>query len=234
MTWREEALAHAIEEAPRESCGLLVVSVGLESYVPCKNLSEDPQELFVIDPDDWAKAEDKGEVLAVVHSHPNCSPDPSRADLIGCEASGLPWEIVSPVTNEWGRIEPSGYKMPLIGRPWVWAVTDCWTLVRDWYGEQGIELPDWKRPRSADEFAKAPMFDGLWAEAGFRELDKDEPLKPGDALLISFRGTLNHVAVLVEPQTVLHHLRGRLSSRDVYGDVLLKCTERRLRHASQD
>jgi proteasome lid subunit RPN8/RPN11 len=233
MTWREEALAHAIEEAPRESCGLLIVLKGEKHYWPCKNLSLGKTDLFLIDPIDWARAEDTGEVVAVVHSHPHSAPDASRADLVGCEASGLPWEIVSPKTGEWNTIEPCGYKMQLIGRPWIWGVADCWTLVRDWYAEQGIDLPDWERPRTQEEFTKAPMFDKLWKEAGFRELGDDEGLKRGDALLLDFRGSLNHVAVLVEPQKILHHLYGRLSSRDTYNDVLLKCTKRRLRHASQ-
>ena len=234
MTWREEALQHALAEAPNESCGLLVVVKGVEEYWPCRNLSPDPSELFVLDPDDWADAEDAGEVLRVIHSHPIGSPEPSAADKIACNASNLPWEIVSPVTGDWAAFEPSGYKVPLIGRPWIWAVTDCWTLVRDWYGTQGIELPDWPRPKSADAFQAAPMFDDLWASAGFRELEADEPLSVGDALLFDLGGCLNHVGVLVEPQAVLHHLRGRLSSRDTYGALLLKCTRRRLRHASQD
>jgi proteasome lid subunit RPN8/RPN11 len=234
MSWRDDALAHAVEETPKESCGLLIIERGLERYWRCRNLSQNPHELFIIDPADWAKAEDAGEVIAVVHSHPNTPPSPSQADLTACEASGLRWEIVNPQFETWGSCEPSDYKSPLIGRPWIWNVTDCWTLVRDWYGTQGIDLPDWKRPATPEEFDEAPMFDELWSEAGFRELAEDEPLEVGDALLFNFKGKLNHVGVLVEPQMVLHHVRGRLSSRDLYGQLLLKSTGRRLRHASQD
>jgi cell wall-associated NlpC family hydrolase len=75
------------------------------------------------------------------------------------------------------------------------------------------------------------LFDRYWHSAGFRELLEDEPLQAGDALLMAIdNNKLNHVGVYVGDQLILHHLRGRLSSRDLYGGWLMKCTGRRLRH----
>ena len=160
MSWKDVALAHAKEQDPKESCGLLIDIKGKEKYFACKNLSNWSNQCFIIDPVDYAKAEDTGKILAVIHSHPTTQPIASQADMISCEDSKLPWHIVNPKTEQWGYYEPSGYKPPLIGRHWVWGVTDCWALVRDWYKEtKGIILRDWERPITPEEFIADPMFE---------------------------------------------------------------------------
>ena len=234
-SWQKAAVEHALAEAPREACGLVVVIKGRERYWPCQNLAPTADDFFLLDPADYADAEDAGEVVAVFHSHPKTPATPSDADRLGCTKSGLRWYIVNPGTLAWAEIAPSDYKAPLIGRQWVWSISDCWTLVRDWYKETwDLDLPDWERPLDMDGFTANPMFDGCWKEAGFVEVPL-ETMQVGDAILMSLDGSsgLNHVAVYVGEQQILHHIRGRLSSRDIYGGYYQKQTGRVLRHSSR-
>ena len=233
MSWKQDALIHAKEQDPKESCGLLIEMKGKEKYFPCKNLSTYKQQSFIIDPDDFVKAEESGNILAVIHSHPVTPPIASQADKISCENSELPWHIVNPKTEQWGYYEPSGYKPPLIGRHWVWGVTDCWSLVRDWYKEEkNIILRDWDRPTTPQQFLEKPLFESCAWRTGFRELRADEKLINGDVLLMSILSpTLNHVAIFLDGD-VLHHLADRISCKEPYNQWLLKCTGKRYRYAS--
>ena len=231
MNWQEEALNHAKIEDPKECVGLLLNIRGKEKYFPCRNLSMTAHQCFIIDPEDYVRADNIGEIKAIVHSHPVTPPFPSEADKLGCEQSKLPWHIVNPKTEQWGYYEPCGYKPPLKGRPWVWGVTDCWSLVRDFYKEEiGIELLDYERPVTPQEFNDVPLFERYAERTGFKELDPSETLKNGDILLMSIMyNTLNHVAIFLDGD-VLHHLTDRLSCKEPYSAWLQKCTGKRYRY----
>ncbi|NBX21720.1 MAG: peptidase P60, partial [Betaproteobacteria bacterium] len=67
---RQHILSHIQDESPNEICGLIIVFSGRQLYIRCKNIAENPSINFEIDPIEWKNAEDRGQILAVVHSHP--------------------------------------------------------------------------------------------------------------------------------------------------------------------
>tara|TARA_R100001594_G_scaffold150668_1_gene213313 strand:+ start:5274 stop:5621 length:348 start_codon:yes stop_codon:yes gene_type:complete len=106
---KAKAVVHAREEAPKESVGLVHIVKGRERYFRCTNQAEEPELCFCLDPYDYLRCENQGEIVAIIHSHPDASPTPSEADKSACERSDLPWFIVNPSTEEWGYYEPSEF-----------------------------------------------------------------------------------------------------------------------------
>ena len=87
---RAAIAAHAREEDPNESCGLLLLDGNIAvEYIRGTNASPSPYrfELY-IDPERWADIGDSELDQAVVHSHLSSPPRPSRTDV---ENIGL-WE----------------------------------------------------------------------------------------------------------------------------------------------
>lgn len=228
-TTMEQIFAHADAEAPRECCGLLITAGKKQVYIPCKNEAVG-SENFQLSAADFAAAEDQGKVLAVVHSHPNAAPTPSMADRVSCEATGLPWLIVGGERSKFW-LEPKGYKAPLLGRPFVHGVLDCYSLVRDWYDqERGQFLADIER-RDMWWDGGQNLYIDHFAEWGFVELSEREEMHPGDIFLMQIRASVpNHAAIYLGDGVILHHLYDRLSARTVYGGYWQTVTTHRLRY----
>ncbi len=221
--------AHAAREYPREACGLLVQIGRRHVYVPCTNLASNPKDQFQLDPQDYAQAEDQGTIIGVVHSHPDETSRASDHDRASCEVSGLPWHILSWPEGDLNTIVPTGSPTPLVGRPFVHGVWDCYTIVRDWHlQERGIELPNYER---TDEWwtRGENLYLKNYVAAGFEPTTG--PLQPGDMIVMQVQANeANHAAIYLGDGLMLHHLYGRLSERAVYGGYWQERTIMTLRH----
>lgn len=232
--------AHAVAEFPRECCGLIVRAPDGERYVPCRNTAATASEHFRLPGKEFAAAADKGELLALVHSHPNAPATPSDADRVQCELSELTWHIVSvgqidgvPECGDVQTIQPCGYVAPLVGRQFAHGILDCYTLLRDFYArELGIALRDYPRD---DEWWKRGenLYEKHFREEGFAEI-ADEPRR-GDVFLMQIRSEeMNHAGVYLGDGQMLHHLHGRPSEKVPYGGYWLQRTTKTIRHRSME
>jgi proteasome lid subunit RPN8/RPN11 len=221
---------HANRELPKECCGVVIIRKGKQVYFPCQNQAIGSDN-FILSPEDYARADEEGDIVAVIHSHPNMSAKPSQADLVACEASGLPWFIVGLPDQIWEYIEPSGYVAPLVGRKWSHGVLDCYAIIRDYYKmDRGIDLLNFDR--SDDWWNRGEnLYLENFGKAGFYEI-KGEDLQPSDVILMRINSTVpNHGAIYLGDGVILHHVHGRLSTRDVFGGYWLKNTATYLRYA---
>lgn len=218
---------HAEAEYPRESCGLIIIRKGRDKYLPCTNAAQGTDH-FIISVQDYAKAEEQGDIIAVVHSHPDAPATPSEADKVACKAPGLMWHIVRvnsidgiPTAGELITTEPCGYQAPLVGRPFFHGVLDCYSLIRDWHQQTyNITLKKFTRTDDWWNDGVSDLYTQGFPQAGFVSVDAEAELLPGDVILMQIRsnnGVPNHAAIYLGDGLILHHLHGRLSSRDVYG-----------------
>jgi len=233
MNWKEKAAKYSVECLPKESCGLLAIIKGEETFWPCKNLSEAPDEYFVICPDSWADCEDQGELIGVVHSHTHGSAYPSDADKASCEELDLPFYIYSVQNDDWNYIEPNGYESGLYGRTWIWGVHDCYSLITDYFFKnKQIKLKFWPRPKNIKQFVNNPYFEKILIESGFIEVDKNN-IKEDDVLLMEGpKEKLNHVALYIGNQTIFHHAIKKLSCREIYDLKYIQATKKVFRYAT--
>ena len=230
--------AHAEQQYPAEACGLLIRGPTAREYIPCRNAALTPREHFRLNQHDQTDAEDCGELLAIIHSHPDAAPTPSMADRVSCELHQLPWGIVSWPDGVMEWLQPCGYKAPLLGREFAHGTLDCWGACHDWYArEAGLQTPNFERADLWWEQADGPShYVDNFAAAGFVQV---EQAQRGDLLIFQIPTPgrpcyhPNHAAIYLgdqpaftsEPAATLggagpfiyHHMPGRLASREVYG-----------------
>jgi proteasome lid subunit RPN8/RPN11 len=232
-------LIHAKAEAPRECCGVVVDQADIGPvYVACTNLAH-TSEHFVIGGSDYARAEDTGPVLAIVHSHVYEPPVPSLADRTGIERTGLPWLIVNHPLGTYTITRPSGFTADLLARPFVHGVHDCYALVRDYFATLGVGLRDYARTYGWWDAAEGPdLYRENFAKEGFVVIEpgpmdsaKLGSLQPHDLILMNIRAKReNHMAVYLGDGVILHHLIGTASRREAYQEFYQRRTTVVLRH----
>lgn len=248
-------LKHAEEVYPEECCGVVVVTEqGIEKYVRCLNNAKDPTKDFRIDAQSFMEAEDIGDVVGIVHSHPDGTTKPSAYDVavmsknreielgIDPESQPIPWHIVSWPEADYRQIIPEITK-DLLGKPFVHGVWDCWQLCNDYYKKyHGIEFKNFAREDLWwEEKDGESLYESQYEEAGFYLVDKPEP---GDMLVMQIGKSFhpNHAGIylgyveefegrrVVGGPFMTHHMYGRNSDVVVYGGQWSARTRMILRH----
>lgn len=199
---RQAIQEHTLICYPEEMCGILVG----EDFIPMKNTAENPEGNFRIAEQDLIPY--LGKLTAIVHSHcyNKSRPSmleirtPSSADIKQQKLSGVPWLIIGTEgENVLDPIElPRTPSRNYLGRPFIWFINDCYTLVQDYYRyELGITLPDassnrdYKSSRGNNE----PFKDYI-EKYGFTSRTSIENLKNGELLLLSAgTASMNHLGI---------------------------------------
>jgi proteasome lid subunit RPN8/RPN11 len=197
---------------PEEMCGVLLK----DSFIPVKNIAEEPDKAFRMHPLELAKICQNNTVIAIVHSHCRNAriPEvfdtrtPSLADMESQKVSNTPWLIVATegqsVTTplQIPRIGNNNY----IGRPFIWFIWDCYTLIQDYYQfELGINLPNHTPDRDFKDLRFfSNLFDKFLDDFMFDELPIQTVLQRGDILLVNNLGGVRNHLVVYDGEALLH------------------------------
>ncbi len=226
----EDIKQYVYEHKDIEACGLLSVERGRVQWHPCENKADNPKSDFTIDPLEYKAVADKGDIVGVVHSHPGAAPTPSTIDRAACDRLGVPWYIFGK-NDEWIKLEPKEEAYELLGRPFVFGVYDCFTILQDYFETLDIivnprdyEWEFWKKGKN--------LYLENFEEEGFVEVT-DGSLQVHDVILMALNSPIaNHAGIYVGRGRMLHHAPSRLSCRDNYNGIWNHITRAVVRHKS--
>lgn len=222
----EKIIQYAIEHEPQEICGFVVFNGKENQFLPCENQAVEPTDYFEISDADYLRAEKCGQIVAIVHSHPepNGAPVLSTQDRQMQVQTGLEWWLVHNKTQCLKKFRNAPH---LLGREFDHGVMDCYTLYRDAYMLAGYEMDQFERADDWWDNGENLYLDNIQGQ-GFERVEEPQL---GDVILIQMMADVpNHAAIYLGDQMVLHHSPNRLSKRDLYNGYWLKHTHSIWRH----
>ena len=216
----KEIVKYLFDKYPEEGCRLLVNKRGKSTWIPCENIAEDRKENFVISSTDYIKASLSGDLMAVVHSHPDGLAELSEHDKKTSNFLGVPYIVYSLPEVEKTVYTPEYNRNPFVGREYSFGENDCYSLVRDYYREKlDIILP-------------TTVFEDDWWEKGFNYFEdlfepfgfeKVDTLQENDVIVFRMMAQVpNHCGVYLGEDLFLHHAVNRLSCRESINSVWRK------------
>ena len=214
MEYLEDIRKHFEEEYPREGCGILSIVKGKKVWNPCTNLATNEED-FILDSSEFLKIKRTSDIVAIVHSHPDASPEPSELDVKYCNTLGIPYYIFSYPDMELHVLEPEINTTELYGRDYEFGVTDCFEAMRDYLLSKDIVIP------------KRAMFEDDWWEKGLDYFNDEiisewnhspvelSEMQVNDVLIFRvLADTNNHCGVYIGNDCFYHHANERLSCRE--------------------
>lgn len=228
---------HALKENPSEACGYICVNfLGEVTVLPCENMARNKKGRFAIHPSKNKEAEKIGHIAAFYHSHASefldtASDKFSPEDLDAAYEACIPALLYVHPHDTWHFNVPSTYQpTDLLGRPFVWGVWDCYTLVRDYYKiHKGVQMGNYLPPENAttqsDFGYETKIKNENFHEIPLAEIQKD------DVILLKIKSQfINHCLVYLGNNEFLHQPANKISSKGILDERYMKYIAKVMRH----
>ena len=193
----------------------LVTKNGVELL---ENISDNPENEFIVD----LTTEQMEKGIGIIHSHPDSDIRPSKSDYSTYIGLDMPFGIM-PITADHNGISywigEHLLEKPLEGRPFIHGYYDCYSLIRAYFHQElSITINDYAREddwwnRGED------LYGSYFTDAGFKVVNTIDGINIGDVILMKIHSpVINHAAIYLGDNKILHHLYGRLSRVDVFSN----------------
>ena len=213
---KKEIKEHALEESPRECCGIIVNN----TIMRCRNVAPKPTDHFSLSPLDYIKASREGNVNAIYHSHLD-EEKFSPSDIINSQTHEVNYVLYNIKNNSFSEFDPSKKKTFIHSTSFKTGISDCMTLVINYYKENfNIDLSDLNFLRTKEDWSERdPLLIQKIIELNrtnhsdlFEELDfLETSLQKHDIISLEYikgKGVC-HTAVCVGSENIFHHPRGK-------------------------
>jgi proteasome lid subunit RPN8/RPN11 len=208
---------HALEESPRECCGIIVNDV---KVVRCRNVAHKPMDHFSLSPLDYMKASREGDINAIYHSHLD-EEKFSPSDIINSQTHEVNYILYNIKNNSFSEFNPLKKKTFIHSTSFKTGISDCMTLVINYYKENfDIDLSDLNFLRMKEDWSERdPLLIQKIIELNrtnhsdlFEEIDfLETTLRKHDIISLEYikgKGVC-HTAVYVGSGNIFHHPRGK-------------------------
>ena len=241
---RQDIKTHSLEFPSSEVCGFVIFSSNCLQVFRCRNLCKN-EHRFAIDPFDFVKASELGEIRAVYHSQVS-NPEFSSFDIINSNGHNLTYILYCLEKDSFKIYYPNSSENKYAKRKFEIGKNDCFSIVRDYYiNEFGIEIYNYERGKNW--YKENPgVFLEKYEHEGFIKLidgpineNNISKLKKGDLLLLKSEKSEhpNHLGIYLGNDTVLHHTyitKNKESGVDIFDKDLRDKVNIALRHKKNE
>jgi proteasome lid subunit RPN8/RPN11 len=215
INFLDEIEQHFKEWYPKEGCGVIGVVKGELKWFPCDNVAS-VNEDFIIDSKQYIAISKKCDIVGIVHSHPDSTPEPSAFDIKYCNALGIPYYIFNYPEMDMFKLEPVRETKSLYGREYELGVNDCFSASVDYYKSIGLNISN--RPLHMPKERWWNEGENYFTEEniktwGFKAVE--DSMKEGDLLVFKLMANVaNHCGVYLGEDIFYHHALNRISCRE--------------------
>lgn len=219
---KKEIREHALDEFPKECCGLIIPDAGRYKIVKCNNLFNSENKFF-IDPETF-NHENNRNFIIVYHSHTHEKyVDFSEEDELVSNKIGKDFLMYNVVNDEFKYYESKDVTAPILNRIFFPPIFDHVTLVIDYY-KQLLNI-DFKIKNYHSYYLNGRFLD-FFIDNGFKEVND---VKKHDVILTKKKnlssGPSFQTFIINSDDTLITYDRGTSKEKnlnEINGDNLEK------------